>query len=134
MNPDTVRNWIRKADNDLHTGKNELSREEPITDTVCFHMQQCCEKYLKSFLILHGQEVPRTHSLASLIERCARIDAEFYLLDEMGVDELTDYAVTIRYGDDFYMPSLEEAQRALHIAEQVREFVRAKLAQSGLDV
>lgn len=35
MNPDTVRNWICKADNDLHTGKNELSREEPIIEQNC---------------------------------------------------------------------------------------------------
>lgn len=124
---------MRKADNDLQTGKNELSRQDPITDTVCFHMQQCVEKYLKSFLIFHGREVPRTHSLAVLIERCAEIDSDFRTLDDMEVDHLTDYAVSVRYGDDFYMPTVEEAQRALQIAEQVRSFVRAKLAQSGFE-
>ncbi|MCS6950282.1 MAG: HEPN domain-containing protein [bacterium] len=132
MNEETVKNWMRKADNDLLTGQHELERESPITDTVCFHMQQCAEKYLKSFLIFHGQEVPRTHSLAALIERCAQVDPEFYHLEEMEVDHLTDYAVTVRYGDDFYMPSIEEARRAMYLAEQVRTFVRAKLAQSGL--
>ncbi|MGC8783213.1 MAG: HEPN domain-containing protein [Armatimonadota bacterium] len=125
---------MRKADNDLQTGKNELSRDDPITDTVCFHMQQCCEKYLKSFLIFHGKEVPRVHSLAALIERCADIDADFRRLNELDIDHLTDYAVTIRYGDEFYMPSVEEARQALQIAERVREFVLAKLAQSGLEV
>lgn len=124
---------MRKADNDLQTGKNELSRQDPITDTVCFHMQQCVEKYLKSFLIFHGRGVPRTHSLAVLIERCAEIDPDFRTLDDLDVDNLTDYAVSVRYGDDFYMPTVEEAQRALQIAEQVRSFVRAKLAQSGFE-
>ncbi|GIV18331.1 MAG: hypothetical protein KatS3mg023_0082 [Armatimonadota bacterium] len=71
MNIDTVSNWLRKAENDLQTGNNELGRDDPITDTVCFHMQQCCEKYLKGFLIFHGKEVPCTHSLAALIARCA---------------------------------------------------------------
>lgn len=133
MNEETVKNWIRKADNDLHTGRHELERDEPITDTVCFHMQQCAEKYLKSFLIWHGKEVPRTHSIAALVELCARVDAEFSHLNDLGADELTDYAVSIRYGDEFYMPSVEEAHRAFSLAEQVRAFVRRKLAESGFE-
>ncbi len=51
MNEDAVALWIRRAENDLKTGKDELATEEPATDTVCFHMQQCCEKYLKAFLM-----------------------------------------------------------------------------------
>lgn len=133
MNIDTVSNGLRKAENDLQTGKNELGRDDPITDTVCFHMQQCCGKYWKGFLIFHGKEVPRAHFLAALIARCADIDVDFLSLHQLDVGHLTDYAVTIRYGDDFYMPSVEEAERALQIAEQVREFVRSKLAQSGFE-
>jgi len=42
-------NWIKKAENDLKIGKRELEAEDPATDMVCFHMQQCVEKYLKAF-------------------------------------------------------------------------------------
>jgi HEPN domain-containing protein len=41
---------------------------------------------------------------------------------------MTDYAVSVRYPDDFYMPSIEEADECLRLAESVREFVRCKLA------
>lgn len=44
MNEEIVKLWCLKADNDLKTGKDELSTKNPATDTVCFHMQQCVEK------------------------------------------------------------------------------------------
>ena len=47
---DVVKNWILKANNDLKTGKDEMETDEPATDTICFHMQQCVEKYLKGYL------------------------------------------------------------------------------------
>jgi len=46
MNEDAVSLWIRRAENDLKIGKGELLTEDPATDAVCFHRQQCAEKYL----------------------------------------------------------------------------------------
>ena len=40
---------------------------------------------------------------------------------------LTDYAVDIRYAEEFYVPSLEEAQDAIKKAEIVKHFVLARL-------
>ena len=48
-------------------------------------------------------------------------------------DELTDYAVSVRYGDDFYFPSEKEASEAVDLAERVKEFVLDKLKNSGLN-
>lgn len=60
MNEDTVKNWIIKAENDLKIGKDEMATEKPATDGVCFHMQQCVEKYLKAYLIYYGKEFRKT--------------------------------------------------------------------------
>jgi len=46
MNESVVRLWLVKADNDLKTGKDELASKNPATDTICFHMQQCVEKFV----------------------------------------------------------------------------------------
>jgi HEPN domain-containing protein len=46
-----IKNWIAKAESDLKTAEDELSTEKPATDTICFHAQQCVEKYLKAYLI-----------------------------------------------------------------------------------
>ncbi|MCS7064980.1 MAG: HEPN domain-containing protein [Fimbriimonadales bacterium] len=127
MNEATVRNWIRKAESDLKVARDEIRTEDPATDMVCFHAQQCAEKYLKAFLVFHGVEIPRTHNLAALISECMQVESDFQNLISEGVDSLTDYATELRYADEFYLPAVEEAQEAIRLAEQVRSFVIQKL-------
>ncbi len=59
MNEKTVKEWIKKADHDLKIGKDEYTTKDPVTDMICFHMQQCVEKYLKAYLIFHGKEIKK---------------------------------------------------------------------------
>lgn len=89
------------------------------------------EKYLKAYLLSRGAEIPRTHNLALLVARCRKYDPDFQKLVDMEIDRLTDYAVMVRYGEEFYIPSLEETQEALILAQQTREFVREKLGALG---
>lgn len=35
-----VSKWITKAENDLKIGTGEMMTVNPVTDMVCFHMQQ----------------------------------------------------------------------------------------------
>jgi HEPN domain-containing protein len=44
MNEEAVILWIRRAESDLKIGRDELVTEDPATDAICFHMQQCAEK------------------------------------------------------------------------------------------
>lgn len=91
-----IRGWVQKAENDLATGAHtlKLGRRCP-TDAVCFHAQQCVEKYIKALLVFHAQDFPRTHHLRALIAllpKSARPDltpAEQHLL--------TRYAKVTRY-------------------------------------
>lgn len=134
MNEPTVKQWIQKAEHDLKIGKSEMQTPDPATDMVCFHMQQCIEKYLKAFLIFHGRSYPKTHRLSVLIASCEEIDPSFTELIEWDADELTSYATDLRYGEEFYMPGLEETRGAIELAERVRAFVREKLSQKGLSL
>ena len=45
----TVLQWVEKAEHDLLNVEHTLTLEEdgPF-DTVCFHAQQCAEKYIKA--------------------------------------------------------------------------------------
>jgi HEPN domain-containing protein len=128
MNEDMVKLWLIKADNDLKAGKDEVLTENPATDTICFHMQQCVEKYLKAFLIYKGKEISKTHNMALLLQLCIEVDGDFLQLREIGTDEMTVYAVDMRYPNDFYMPPLDETLKAVHIAELTKSFVVAKLS------
>ena len=127
MIDEIIKLWIIKADNDLKAGKDEFVTENPATDTVCFHMQQCVEKYLKVFLVFKSKEISKTHNLALILQQCIEIDSEFEKLRIAGADELTVYAIGTRYPDDFYMPSLEESKKAILIAEEIKQFVLNKL-------
>jgi HEPN domain-containing protein len=126
MNPMSER-WVKKAENDLKIGKDELHTEEPATDMVCFHMQQCVEKYLKAYLTLKGQMFRKTHDIAELIELCQILDKDFEQLYHINAHKLTRYAVEIRYPEDFFFPDIEEANKCLEIAESVRDFVKDNL-------
>ena len=134
MNENTVKKWIAKAESDLKIAKDEMQLTDPATDAVCFHTQQFVEKYLKAFLIFHGEPLKRTHDITTLIDECAKIDPDFEKLYEFDADELTNYAVEVRYGDVFYFPSEEEAKKAIEIAEKVKRFVLEKLGAKGFDV
>jgi len=131
MNEKSVTEWIKKAESDLKTGKDEFMTFEPATDTICFHMQQCVEKYLKDFLIFNGKEIKRTHIIEELVKDCEDIDSEFHQLFEVGIQNLTDFAVELRYPGEFMFPSVEETKEAIKIAEKAKAFVMEKLRKKG---
>jgi len=122
--------WFNKANNDLVAGKYILAMPDPPADTICFHSQQSVEKYLKGFLAFHKLEIPRTHELEELISRCEEIDSEFSELHEIS-SELSSYAVDIRYPmEGNYDVTIEEAKRAIDIAEKIKSFVLNKMKLS----
>ncbi|MGV8109630.1 HEPN domain-containing protein [Methanospirillum sp.] len=126
-NIETIRLWCLKADSDLKNASHEIEHEDPALDTICFHAQQTVEKYLKAFLVFSDTEIPKTHSLIRLIRDCILIDTSFSELIDKNIDELTDFAVEIRYADEFYFPSMEEARDAIEKAEFVRSFVLSRI-------
>jgi HEPN domain-containing protein len=129
----TVKVWIFLAEGDLKTAEDELSTTEPFTNTICFHSQQCVEKYLKAYLSFVGKPFRKTHDISELIELCKEVDEEFEILYSLNAAKLTRYAVDIRYPDEFYIPSIEEAKEALEIAKKVRNFIIRKLKEIGFD-
>ena len=89
MNEDTARKWILKAESDLKIAKDELTMENPVTDAICFHAQQCAEKYLKAYLVYNNKEIRKTHDIAELIKMCSEIDSEFNKLNREDIVALT---------------------------------------------
>ena len=96
---DALRQWVQKAENDLKNASHalKLGADCP-TDTVCFHAQQCVEKYQKALLILNLIDFPKTHDLNAL----ARLmpDPLLGMLTEEERRRLTDYATVARYPSD----------------------------------
>ena len=83
-----------------------------MTETVCFHCQQAVEKYLKADLVFLGISFTKTHEIGELITKCEDKDNEIAVLKEEA-DELTDYAVVVRYPDDWFVSDLEDSEGPL---------------------
>jgi HEPN domain-containing protein len=125
-----AREWADKADNDLKNAEHTLTMGAACpTDTVCFHAQQCLEKYLKALLTLLGSEVPRIHEIAELVERIPAAHRPTLTEDEQ--DRLTEYATTTRYPGDYEPIPLREARQAVEIARRVRKQIRGILRTRG---
>ena len=127
MKREIILRWLRKAESDLKSARILLDARDVVTDTICFHCQQAIEKYLKAFLTSKNVRFERIHDLLTLLELCIQKDKDFEKLDKERISELTFYAVDLRYLDEFYIPSIEEAKSALNIATEVKEFILQKL-------
>ena len=46
----TTREWVNKAEADYRAAGRLHRGSDPLHDIVCFHCQQCAEKYLKGLL------------------------------------------------------------------------------------
>ncbi len=124
-----LRQWIGKAEEDLKNAEHTLTLQEgcPV-GTVCFHAQQCTEKYLKALLLFHTVFFPRTHDLVRLY---SLIPPEFRPEIKMeALVVLNRYAVENRYPGDWEPVDRQEASDAVAIARKVRCMVRGSLPEN----
>ena len=126
MNPekrDYIQNWLFRAREDIAV-MNRLSDSEIefYTSTICFHAQQSVEKYLKTFLVYHDIDFPRTHDVDFLLMECQKIDDTNF---DLNLKSLTEFGVSVRYPDDFYIPSVKETKEYLEIALTVKSVVES---------
>jgi HEPN domain-containing protein len=106
-----ARQWVAKAESDFKTAVHTIRiRDDCPTDAVCFHVQQCVEKYLKAWLVLNGTEFSRSHHISALMLLLPDSTRPHLTPEEQ--DRLTEYAVTTRYPGDYDPISRDEAKKA----------------------
>jgi HEPN domain-containing protein len=123
MNPLTLE-WAQKADGDHAAAKFLTQAPSPVNDAICFHAQQCVEKYLKAWLQEANVAFRRTHDLEELLDLIiptvptwAAWKADFLIL--------TAHAVDFRYPGKSSTAS--DAQHAINVCEHVRTEIRVNL-------
>ena len=123
MNPLTLE-WVQKAEGDYAVAQQVQQGQNPIHDAICFHAQQCIEKYLKAWLQEANIPFPRTHDLQELLELIVPTlpiwnawRADFSVLSEHAVDP--------RYPGKF--ATEDETGHAMRICDEVRQAVRERL-------
>ncbi len=120
-----TREWAAKADGDYATARRESrARKQPNYDAVCFHAQQCAEKYLKALLQERGLAIARSHNLEALAKPLLVVRPELRMIIP-SLRTLTAYAVETRYPGK--STDLKLAAEALELCAQVRAAVRKAL-------
>ena len=128
-----VRAWVTCADEDLRVAQHTLTlADECPYRVVAYHAQQCVEKYLKAYLVLHGTDFPYTHNIARLVELCSEQSAWGEALED--AEELTPFAISARYPGENESVSEAEARRTVDIAARVQQVVWQALNEDGVSL
>lgn len=124
MNPLTLE-WAQKADGDYAAAKQLAQATAPVHDAICFHAQQCVEKYLKAWLQEANIAFRRTHDLEELLDLILpsvpawqKWQPDFLIL--------TTHAVDFRYPGKSSTPG--DANHAISVCEDVRTTIRVSLS------
>ena len=124
MKPMT-REWVAKAEGDFAMVERESrARKNPSYDGLCFHAQQCAEKYLKARLCEAGIEFAKVHDLVALLEQALRVEP-LWEAHRADLAALTDYAVSFRYPGE--SADKESARNARKKCKAFRQAARKAL-------
>ena len=124
MKPFTLE-WVDKAEEDWEIA--QLAHESPKSrayNAICFHAQQCAEKYLKSILQEEDIAILKTHDLGKLLDALLPSRPLWEALRPT-LDNLTVYAIAFRYPGE--TADKEEARVAMKLCHAVRETLRLSL-------
>ncbi|HEV7406194.1 MAG TPA: HEPN domain-containing protein [Chthoniobacteraceae bacterium] len=124
MRPETAE-WVEKAEGDYRTASREAEVTTlPNYDAVCFHAQQCIEKYLKALLVEANAPFPRTHDLLALLALASPHSPAITALQST-FGRLAPYSVAIRYPGD--QATATDAATAFEDCEEGRTALRLEL-------
>jgi HEPN domain-containing protein len=120
-----TKEWVDKAEGDFSTAGRELrARKDPNYDSVCFHAQQCVEKYFKAYLQDAGVVFAKTHDLVMLLDLLLPMEPNW---DEfrLRLRRLTTSAVEIRYPGK--SATKLNAKEMYSLCKEMRDLVRVSL-------
>jgi HEPN domain-containing protein len=124
--PDPLRiakQWAEKAEHDLTVAQHTLRLEKSCPyDMVCFHAQQCAEKYLKALLSFQKIDFPKTHDLTELLALLPVNLQSGFPPEELA--DLNPYAVEGRYPGEMETEDRTDAKSAIELSLKVRSVVR----------
>ena len=121
--------WVSKAEGDLRTAERELAAgQDPNYDAVCFHAQQCVEKYLKACLNERDVVFEKSHNLLYLLDLVVPFAPQF---DDMRValNLVGNYAIAYRYPGE--SADRDTADTALAIARDCSTKLRHFLQRAN---
>ncbi|MFB0551925.1 MAG: HEPN domain-containing protein [Phycisphaerae bacterium] len=128
MKPMTAE-WVAKAEGDFAMMERECQvTDNPNYDGICFHAQQCAEKYLKARLCEADITFSKIHDLVALLEQILELEPAWESFRE-DLAYLSDFAVTFRYPGES-----ADAESALDAQRRCRQFRNTARDVLGLEM
>jgi len=116
-----TREWLAKAEGDYKVAVLLIKTKQPVFDAICYHAQQCVEKYLKAWLSEQSIHIPKIHDLEALLKSCQPSLPR--LIDDLDdARYLNAFAIEIRYPGS--VAGDVEAKKSLEIARKFRRNFR----------
>jgi HEPN domain-containing protein len=116
--------WIAKAEEDYLVATRELKAKPPALDAVCYHAQQCIEKYMKAILQENEIDFEKIHDLDILLQKCGGFTPELEASRD-DLIKLSAYAVDVRYPG--FEVSEVEAKECITSMEKIRLVIKSHL-------
>ena len=92
-----INEWIVKAEGDFYTLAREAQVKKNVNyDGICFHVQQCVEKYLKARLCEASIELGKIHDLVALLDQVVKVEPSWESF-RADMAFLTEFGVHFRY-------------------------------------
>ena len=124
MKPITAE-WVAKAEGDFGMMERECKEmNNPNYDGICFHAQQCAEKYLKARLYEADIKFSKIHDLVALLDQILQIEPMWEIFRE-DLAYLSDFAVSFRYPGE--SADKESAVQAKRLCSYFRNIARSSL-------
>ena len=122
--------WVEIAEEDLILTNHAFTLSSNIPyRVICYHAQQCAEKYLLAFLVSRLIDFPYTHSIDELVKLCP---PELDLMNKLlSTFKLTNYAVAKRYPGELRKTSKADAVEAVQLAELTKQVLGELLEKDG---
>ncbi|MBM3335366.1 HEPN domain-containing protein [Candidatus Sumerlaeota bacterium] len=124
--------WTAKAQADLCLAELALELADPCPfDLVCYHAQQCAEKYVKSYLVSRQIDFPYSHDLRFLTGMIEKIIGAPFCRE---TSALSVHASRTRYPFEAPDPDRAEAERCVDLSREVKQAVLALLQNDGFPI
>ena len=113
-----TKEWVQKAEGDYGVVSLLVkSRKAWRYDGICFHAQQCAEKYLKARLTEASIVFPKTHDIPDLLQMVLPVEPTWFVLIPEA-KTLNRWSVQPRYPGN--SPAPAEAREAVKAARKFR--------------
>ena len=123
MSPLTLE-WIELAEEDYAIARLIQREQLAMRNGMCFHAQQCAEKYLKAWLQENNIPIQRTHNLGELLNLILPSIPAWHSW-KVDLSRLSKHAVETRYVGQ--SPTAADVEHAMQTCEKVRQAVREQL-------